>query len=293
MRNYLYLYRGEDAVYPMRNERNIAPLFFGALLLASLIVDWSGITFPLDIFRFPANLLSMVLWLAVAIELYRQRAKWAISRFLLSQSATTLSLVVMVALGIVFGFQLRPATTSFTAIVAILFLMTHLALITIRGWRNERGIRWRFMVNHLGLLIAIGSAFWGAPDRVELRAVVEYSKPTTEAYDLDGRLRILDKEMQLEDFVVDYYDNGTPERFEAKVRIGEERATIRVNKPYNISLSESVYLVSYDTATPDESQYCIVEVVRDPWRYAKTAGIALMLVGAVMMFVGRATRKKS
>lgn len=277
----------------MRNERNIAPLFFGALLIASLIADWSGLTFPLDIFRLPVNILSIALWLAATVELYRKRAKWAVSRFLLSQSATTLSLILMAALSIVFGFQLKPATTSLTAIVAILFLMTHLALVTIRGWRNERGVRWRFVVNHLGLLIAIGSAFWGAPDREELRAVVEYDKPTTEAYDLGGALRILDKEMQLEDFDVEYYDNGTPERYEAKVRIGQERATIRVNRPYNISLSESAYLVSYDTSTPDECRYCIIEVVREPWQYATTAGIALMLVGAVMMFAGRTQRKKS
>ena len=235
----------------------------------------------------------MLLWLAVTIELYRKREKWAASRFMLSGSATTLSFVAMVGLGIVFGIQLRPATTSFTAIIATLFLLTHLLLVTLRGWRDVRGIRWRFVVNHLGLLIAIGAAFWGAPDREELRAVVEYDKVTTEAYDSKGAMRVLDKEMQLEDFEVEYYDNGTPERYEARVRIGEEQATIRVNRPYNISLSESAYLVSYDTQSPDECRYCIVEVVREPWRYAIASGIVLMLVGAVMMFLGRTTRIKS
>lgn len=277
----------------MRNERNIAPILVAIPFIAGLALDWLAPAFPIDIFRFPLNILAMVLWLAITIELYRQRGRWAISHIMLSPGATTLSLATIAALGILFGIERTPSTTAYTTIIALIFVMTHLALITLRGWRNNRGIRWRFVVNHLGLLIAIGAAFWGAPDREELRAVITRERPTTEAYDMDGNLRVLDHAIELRDFEVEYYDDGTPLRYEAKILIDNEIATIRVNKPYNATLAEAVYLISYDTASADECRYCIVEIVREPWRYATTAGIALMLVGAVMMFVGRATRKKS
>jgi uncharacterized membrane protein HdeD (DUF308 family) len=42
--------------------------------------------------------------------------------------------------------------------------------------------------------------------------------------------------------------------------------------------------VSYDVESPDVARYCVVEVVREPWRWLSVVGIVMLIVGAVLMF---------
>ncbi len=241
---------------------------------------------PVELFRFPLNVIIMALWGVALAWLYRNRSSSAIAASLLSMRATTLALGLMIALGIIFGLELSPQTTAWPAVVAILFILTHLALVTLREARATDGrLRPRFILNHAGLLLALGAGFWGAPDRVELRAVVERDKPTNVAFTQSHSTTLLDYDMQLDDFRIEYFASGAPSLFEADVRIDQKSVTLRVNHPYNRTPSETVYLLSYDSERPNDARYCIVEIVREPWRWLSVAGIALLAAGAVLMFV--------
>jgi hypothetical protein len=35
-----------------------------------------------------------------------------------------------------------------------------------------------------------------------------------------------------------------------------------------------------------ESSYCILEIVREPWKYLTVAGIVMLLAGALLLFIG-------
>ena len=68
-------------------------------------------------------------------------------------------------------------------------------------------------------------------------------------------------------------------------------AMIEVNDPYTYTLGEDVYLVGYDAAAGSESAYCILEIVREPWKYVTVAGIVLLLAGAVLLFIGGPSKR--
>lgn len=277
---------------------NLAPkrtlwlvLAVSATLGVSAIVQAIVGAFPLSIVRFPLNVILMALWLVLLVELYRRRDRSKVAQVLLSQAATVISLVLMAAVGIVLGLQCEPASTAWPTVVAVLFVLSHLTLVTLRGWRNATGVRWRFVVNHAGLWLALVAGFWGAPDREQVRAMVTREVPTREAYDMSGRTTTLDCELQLVDFKIDYYAEGQPSMFEATVAVDGESATLRVNHPYHRTWSEMIYLVSYDVESPDRARYCVVEVVREPWRWLSVVGIVMLIAGAVLMFA-RGPRKE-
>ena len=258
----------------------VAAVVATALLLQLLVGN-----FPLDIFAFPLNIVAMALWVAMAYILYKNRATSTLAQSLLSMRATWLSLGSMVAIGLYLGLQSEPNSTAWLVVVGILFTLTHLLLITMRGWRTPSGIRWRFTLLHVGLIIALGAGFWGAPDRVQLRTMVSPQKPIAHAYHLDGTMTNLDYALQLNQCEAEYNEMGMPTHFKAVVGIDNEEVTLRVNHPYNRTLGEKIYLVSIGQSPDTGTPYCIVEIVREPWQWLSLAGIVMLLMGAVMLFI--------
>ena len=235
-------------------------------------------SFPVELFRFPINLLCIALWLVCLSIIYRQRTTSVTARFMLSPSATWLSLALVAGVGITLGLERKPSSDAWIVVAAILFVLSHLTLITIRGWRNAKGIRWRFVLLHLGLIIALGAGFWGAPDREQLRIAVSPT-PNDQAYNIDGEPRILGYELRLNSFDIELTANGTPKSCMAEVDVDGHRTAISVNHPYSRTWCEKIYLIRLD------GEVCILEVVREPWQWLTTTGIVLLIAGAVMMFL--------
>ena len=252
-----------------------------ATVATALILQYFIGNFPVEIFAFPLNIVTMALWGVVAYSLYKNRENSAIAKSLLSVRATWLSLGSMAATGIYLGLQREPNSTSWLVVVGILFTLTHLLLITMRGWRTSQGIRWRFTLLHAGLIIALGAGFWGAPDRVQLRTILPIESTIMHAYHLDGTMTNLDYALHLRDLDAEYNENGIPTHFEATVSIDNKDVTLRVNHPYNRTFSEKLYLVSIG----NDASHCVVEIVREPWQWASLAGIVLLLAGAMMLFL--------
>ena len=251
------------------------------VVATALLLQWLVGSFPLDIFTSPLNIIALALWVIITYILYKNRESSTLAQSLLSIRATWLSLGSMAAIGIYLGLQSEPNSTAWLVVVAILFTLTHLLLVTMRGWRTPKGIRWRFTLLHAGLIIALGAGFWGSPDREQLRALVTYDKTTTHAYHLDGTATTLDYTLGLKELDAKYSKGGAPTHFEATVAVNNEAVTLSVNHPYNRTFAEKIYLVSIDP----NGTYCIVEIVREPWQWASLVGILLLLAGAVMLFI--------
>ena len=255
----------------------------GAVVALAFLVEVCWGSFPVDIFRFPLNILVMALWMVLLTMMYRGKANSACARFMLSREATWLSLGMVVAIGITLGLQLEPSSTAWPTVVSLLFVQSHLLLVILRGWRTKRGIRWRFCLTHIGLLLALGAGFWGAPDRVQLRMPV-HPYPSNEAFTMEGEPRILPYTIELADFVIEESENGTPTHYEAQIRVDDKLVTLRVNHPYARTISEKIYLVSFST-TPQGERYAIVEIVYEPWQWLSAAGIIMLIAGAMLLFV--------
>jgi hypothetical protein len=144
---------------------------------------------------------------------------------------------------------------------------------------------------HVGLLVTVGSVFWGAPDTQTLRLKAYAGVPCQEAYYMDGRQTWLPYEVTLLDFDVQQYDNGVPSAYSAMVDVDGVEAEIQVNDPYGRGFGEDVYLVGYDAAMGSESSYCILEIVREPWKYMTVAGVVMLLAGAVLLFIGGPSKR--
>ena len=253
-------------------------LVFGAAVLSWLLE--SVVQFPIVFFRFPMNIILMALWLYGVVELYRRGAKSVVARYLLSVSATVTSIFVLAVGCIVMGLQRRPATDSYLFLMAILFALTQLTMVTLRGWRNSSGVRWLFLLCHAGLLLVLAAGFWGAPDKDVMRMRVT-AEPSREMLYENGSRGVVDYTIALKDLRVEYYSNGTPSSYEADVEVADRVVTLSVNHPYRVSMGEHIYLTSVD----EKGSTCIVQLVRQPWQKITLAGIVMLIAGAVLMFL--------
>ena len=255
----------------------------GVVVALSFLVEVCLGSFPVGIFRFPLNVLVLALWTTIMTMLYRGRAHSACARFMLSREATWLSLGMVVAIGITLGLERKPSSTAWPTVCSLLFVLSHLLFVILRGWRNQKGIRWRFCLTHIGLFLALGAGFWGAPDREQLRAPVQ-RYPSNDAYTMEGEERRLPYTLELKDFVIEEAENGTPTHYEAQVMVDGTMVTLRVNHPYARTISEKIYLVSFSTS-PSGERYAIVEIVSEPWQWLSATGILMLIAGAMLLFI--------
>ena len=109
---------------------------------------------------------------------------------------------------------------------------------------------------------------------------------------MDGTSEWLSYSIQLKDFKVETYENGVPSMFEASLLVDDEPVILKVNKPHSVRFGEDIFLSGYDSAAED-SGYCIVQIVREPWKYTALIGILLMMSGALLMFVRGPERRKT
>lgn len=255
----------------------------GAVVALSFLAEVCLGSFPVGIFRFPLNVLVLALWAMLMTMLYRGRAHNACAQFMLSREATWLSLAMVVAIGITLGLERKPSSTAWPTVCSLLFVQSHLLLVVLRGWRNKKGIRWRFCLSHIGLLLALGAGFWGAPDREQLRTPV-HRFPSGEAYTMEGEERRLPYTLELKDFRIEHSENGTPTHYEAQLMVDDAMVTLKVNHPYARTISEKIYLVSFSTS-PSGERYAIVEIVSEPWQWLSATGILMLIAGAMLLFI--------
>ncbi len=232
-------------------------------------------------FAFPLNLLLAVLWATVWIWLWKNCPDSAPVRFVLSPVATISSLILLLAACLWVGLSgERRFVCSLVFVVLLLYLQTVLLLVIVRGWRRSGRIRWRFLLIHAGFLLAVGAGFWGSPDSSEARVKIGPGETVREAAGFDGRRMVLPYEICLEDYIMELSENGKPVHYEAVITIdGHKPVSITVNHPYGVRFGEDIYLTNVSDSG------CVLQIVREPWRYFALAGIVMLLAGAFMLFI--------
>lgn len=276
----------------------------GSISLAVALQLLTG-NFPVTFLAFPLNIIFAAIWLFLLWILYKEYRNSGITRFLCSSKTSILSIGLFIGGCLVIGLfpQLSDAEarthgggllaalgcynfmTSWIFIAIVFLLLSNLAMITLHACRHRKQARWRFLLNHAGLWLALFAGLLGSSDTQTLRIALYKGESTREAFDMNGASHYLDYELELISFAVEYYPNGSPSRFAANVRLGNEEALLEVNHPYSYRLGEDVYLTGYDVAKGNESNYCILQVVKQPWKYAMVAGILMMLAGAILLFI--------
>lgn len=287
----------------------------GFLIGAGLIVTGLLLQFtvgPIDwnVFSFPANIIVLAVFLFLIGMAFAFRKKVYAFRFLASYLSAIPALCYAVVLTAVMGLTRQvPGTQpsadalgltrmlSFWPFVLIYVYMAFiLGLVTLRHLHH---FHWKrdipFLLNHLGLFIALTCATLGNADMQRLKMLTTIDQVEWRALDADMNLHELPLAIELKKFIMEVYDDGSPKRFASEIQIMTKKGknfhtTVDVNKPAEVE-GWKIYQFGYDTNAGADSRISILELVRDPWLPAVYTGIGMMLLGALSMFI-LAQRKK-
>ena len=260
------------------------------LLLISFVLHFVAGPVPVEIFAFPLNVLLLVLWGIVIAWIWRKFRKSLFVGHMLSPSATFWAIGSLLAFSLAAGLTgMRWLTQTWPFFCVVVYFLTVLTFVILRGYRAATPtgarlgeIRWRFLFLHVGLLLTVISGYAGAPDNEEMTIRLNMDRESHEGTGIE-----------LLDFQLDTYENGTPSEFRAVTMIDGKEVVLKVNHPYSRGFGEDIYLTGYDRTAGADSRYCVIQIVRDPWKYGVTAGIIIMMIGALMLFVGGPRRNYS
>lgn len=259
------------------------------IFITGLLIQAFAGYFPAEAFAFPINAAVLFAALAGLWVLWREKPGGAVCRWLASGNASIALIAAFLICCLILGMKMQHAdAVSFPGfgnvrrtwwfILISIALMANLFVVILS--RRKKGIR--FILNHIGVLVALIGCFFGAPDHTVSRAIVS-GEAVHEAVGENGEIVPLPAAMKLDGFNVELDQRGNVRNYMALIDVDGKKVELRVNHPYRISISEDVYLTSYDRDNP-EPQYCIVEVVRQPWKYLISAGIVMMMAGGILMF---------
>lgn len=259
------------------------------IFITGLLIQAFAGYFPAEAFAFPINAAVLFAALAGLWVLWREKPGGAVCRWLASGNASIALIAAFLICCLILGMKMQHAdAVSFPGfgnvrrtwwfIFISIALMANLFVVILS--RRKKGIR--FILNHIGVLVALIGCFFGAPDHTVSRAIVS-GEAVHEAVGENGEIVPLPAAMKLDGFNVELDQRGNVRNYMALIDVDGKKVELRVNHPYRISISEDVYLTSYDRDNP-EPQYCIVEVVRQPWKYLIWAGIVMMMAGGILMF---------
>ena len=278
-------------------------LIGGGLIFAGLMLELSVGPVDWDAFRWPVNgvVLAGFLTLIAIIFLLRKRVYGF--QFIGTYKAAIPALVYAVVLTIVMGLTRQTVDgvwlnnmLSFWPFVLIyVYIAVILGQIILRRIINcqlsiinlKRDIP--FLLNHLGLFLAMTSATLGNADMQRLKMITVKGEPEWRALTSQQQIVEMPIAIELKEFIMETYDDGSPRRFASDIQILTQsgkniQTTVEVNKPVEVD-GWKIYQYGYDTQMGAMSQTSILELVSDPWLPLVYTGIYMMLAGAVCMFI--------
>ena len=267
-------------------------LIGGGLICAGLMLELSVGPVVWEAFAWPANGIVLAGFLAIIAAIFLLRNKVYACRFIGTYQAAIPTLIFAVGLTIIMG--LTRQTTNGTWLNNMLtfwpFVLIYVYMAVILGVVILRRLRdIPFLLNHLGLFLAMTTATLGNADMQRLKMITTVGESEWRALTQEGAVREMPLAIELKQFIMETYDDGSPKRFASEIQIltksGKKiQATVDVNKPIEVD-GWKIYQYGYDTQMGAMSQYSILELVSDPWLPLVYTGIYMMLAGAVCMFL--------
>ena len=272
-----------------------------ALQLTMGPIDWS-------LFASPVNWIMLVLLLAFLALMFLLREKVYAFEWMMHGHAAVASLSWALGITLVMGFLpqtreggvtwLSQMLTFWPFVIIWTWMMVISGLATINHLLRFRPKEIPFLLNHLGVFVAIVAATLGSADVQKLQMTVYYEAPEWRALSDNDDVVESGVAIELHQFTVDYYEDMTPKRFASDISVYTQdgknvRGTVEVNKPLKVN-GWKIYQYGYDNALGSKSPYSVFMLVKDPWLPAVYTGIFLMLAGALclMLFMAPKPVKK-
>ena len=271
-------------------------LIGGGLIVAGLMLELCVGPLVWETFAWPANAIVLTGFLTIIAIVFLLRKRVYAFLFIGTYQAAIPTLIYAVVLTIIMGLTrqttdgvwLNNMLTFWPFVFIYVYIAVILGQIILRRSLNQkRDIP--FLLNHLGLFLAMTTATLGNADMQRLKMVTVVGEPEWRALTQEGTIREMPLAIELKKFIMETYDDGSPKRFASEIQIltksGKNiEATIDVNKPIEVD-GWKIYQYGYDTQMGAMSQTSILELVSDPWLPLVYTGIYMMLGGAVCMFL--------
>ena len=281
-------------------------LIGGGLIAAGLALELSVGPVNWDAFAWPANGIVLGGFLILIAIIWALRKRLYGCQFIGTYKAAIPTMVYAVVLTIIMGLTRQETNgswlnnmLSFWPFVLIYVMMAViLGQVVIR--RLTHLTNWKrdipFLLNHLGLFLAMTTATLGNADMQRLKMITSQGEPEWRALTQEGAVKEMPLAIELKQFIMETYDDGSPKRFASDIQIltksGKNiQTTVDVNKPAEVE-GWKIYQYGYDTQMGAKSQISILELVSDPWLPLVYTGIYMMLGGALCMFVFGGRRKR-
>ena len=274
----------------------------GGLIIAGLMLQLSTGPVVWDAFRWPVNGVVLAGFLAIIAIIFLLRKRVYGLQFIGTYKAAIPALVFAVVLTIIMGLTRQEINgtwlnnmLSFWPFVLIyVYIAVILGQIILRRTLNsklstlnlKRDIP--FLLNHLGLFLAMITATLGSADMQRLKMITVKGEPEWRALTQEQQQIVeMPFAIELKEFIMETYDDGKPRRYASDIIISQISnivATVEVNKPVEVD-GWKIYQYGYDTQMGAMSQYSILELISDPWLPLVYTGIYMMLAGALLMML--------
>ena len=271
----------------------------GGLIFAGLILELSVGPVVWEAFAWPVNGIVLAGFLALIAAVFLLRKRVYAFRFIGTYQAAIPTLMYAVLLTIIMGLtrQTENGTWLNNMLVFWPFVLIYVYMAVILGVTVLRRLNnIPFLLNHLGLFIAMTTATLGNADMQRLKMITMVGEPEWRAMAQNGAIREMPLNIELKQFIMETYDDGSPKRYASEIQIQTKsgkmiETTVDVNKPVEVD-GWKIYQYGYDTKMGAMSQISILELVSDPWLPLVYTGIYMMLAGAVCMFLkGKKVKK--
>ena len=271
----------------------------GGLIFAGLILELSVGPVVWEAFAWPVNGIVLAGFLALIATVFLLRKRVYAFRFIGTYQAAIPTLMYAVLLTIIMGLtrQTENGTWLSNMLVFWPFVLIYVYMAVILGVTVLRRLNnIPFLLNHLGLFIAMTTATLGNADMQRLKMITMVGEPEWRAMAQNGAIREMPLTIELKQFIMETYDDGSPKRYASEIQIQTKsgkmiETTVDVNKPVEVD-GWKIYQYGYDTKMGAMSQISILELVSDPWLPLVYTGIYMMLAGAICMFLkGKKVKK--
>ena len=278
-------------------------LIGGGLIIVGLMLELTVGPVVWGAFAWPVNGIVLAGFLVMTATLFLLRKKLYICQFIATYQAAIPTMVYAVLLTIIMGLTRQmvdgnwlnnmlsfwPFVLIYTFIAVILGLIIIRRILSFRFSISNLKRDIPFLLNHIGLFLAMTTATLGNADMQRLKMITVVGEPEWRALTQELTVREMPLAIELKKFIMETYDDGSPKRFASEIQIltksGKNiQATVDVNKPIEVD-GWKIYQYGYDTQMGAMSQTSILELVKDPWLPLVSAGIYMMLGGAMYMFI--------
>lgn len=249
-----------------------------------------------DMMAWPVNAVVLAVLLLCIMLMHLCRGRVRLFRWMATLQAGIPAMVACAMLTVLMGVTRQVPSghvpTDPIGITAMLsfwpFVLAYVWLVLLVGmvcmtrlfhptWRNIP-----FLLNHLGLFLALVAGTLGNADMQRLFMTVQEGKTESRAVDARHRVYDLPITIELHDFSI---EESPKLSFSSDVTVHTKsgkavRDTILVNKPLAVH-GWKIYQYSYDEEKGSMSDISVFELVRDPWLPYVYCGIFMMLAGAV------------